>query len=259
MKVLSIVTLVFKTTYSDMWNLLPGIIFMLFISCNNNATGKRGRDDGLFNQNKLNALFIEGQHKASLISNKQLTVIQQNVLNKSVNLIKNNEALQYEFYKIAENPESFDFNKNIGLSKKEFDILLSIFASDETSKEQELLSIIKESNLIQFKGSGRLSVLDSLVLNVKDTLAVFKTSQLSYYTPDSSYHTNEFIPPGDKLTNIFPFDGPSGLLKLMPMNNKYFLLVGQLKKSSKTYLYFYLQEQLEFDKPFNQFYSIILD
>ncbi len=209
-------------------------------------------------KNQLIQLFPKGQHIALLTINKKPNYIQRKILKKFMHTLSNNEQLQNEFNEILKNPELIYSTKSLGLSKNELEVLLSIFTKRETTTEQDTASITSTGEHITFKGSGRLSILDSLVINTRDTSSLYKQQPLDYYKPDSSYFPNEFFPTGEHLENAFAFSGPNGLSGLLPMSNKYVLIVGRLSKSGKTYLYLETQEQFDINTPVRPFYSIIL-
>jgi hypothetical protein len=239
--------------------LIP-LIWILLLACHNSGSIKIPYDNnGLPLPNQLTELFKNGKHSATLITNKELIPAQKKIFKKFLHIVSTNEELQKEVDNFLEHPELVEHTPNFGLTKKELRILSSIFTKKETSTEKGAVAVSTDGNYITLKGSGRLSILDSLTIILKDTSAIFRETKLEYYSPDSSYISNEFIPSDEHLEYIFPFDEASnGLLELLPIGNRYRLFVGRLSKSGKTYLYLEVKE-LDINKPFNPFYSIILD
>jgi len=150
-------------------------------------------------------------------------------------------------------------SKRFSLTKSEAEVLLSIFDKKETLVEKGTVVVSKDGNQITFKGNGRLSILDALVINTNDTTAIFKESKLEFYHSEMLAHTKTLSPHGDTLQTIYPFTGPLGVTGLLPTGNKYTLLVARLSNTEKTYLYLKTQEKFDPERPFDQFYSIILE
>lgn len=234
-------------------------ISILIISCNNSGSVRTYDNNFMTPQNQLIHLFSKDQYIATVISNKELTTKQKNILKKLMYHLSTNEKLQNEFDKILENPDLIYSNRSLGLSKNEVTALLSIFTKKQTSTERDTISVFSNDGYINFKGSGRLSVLDSLIINTKDTSSIFNQQQLDYYKPDSTSYANQFIPTDDQLETLFAFNGPNGISSLLQKNNKYLLIIGRLSKSGKTYLYLEIPEQYDINTPFRSFYSIILN
>jgi hypothetical protein len=229
------------------------------ISCANSGSIKPPYDTNTSIPSPLALLFRNGEHPATLTTNKEFTGMQKEIFKKYILAINTNKSLREEFDKILENPQQFSNSVNLGLTKNELNVLLSIFKSNETSSQKETLTITNDDNYIIFKGTGKLAVLDSLRINSKDTLAQFRGTELKYYAPDSSYLTNEFMPTDEQLEYIFPFDVANGILGLYQITPEYLLVVGRLNKSGKTYIYLDINDPLVLDSPIQPFYSIILD
>jgi hypothetical protein len=119
--------------------------------------------------------------------------------------------------------------------------------------------ISKDENQITFKGSGRFSILDSLMINANDSTATFKQSKLKFIRPDSSQPASTFLPQGETPQTIYVFRGPINLTGLLPITDKYDLIIARISSSGKTYLYLQTTGKFDLQSPFGHFYSIIFD
>src|SRR5688572_27257276 len=161
-------------------------IWLFLYSCNNRGSIRTNYENNLpaenvlpYAESSLSKLFTSGQHNASLITNKDITTEQKSVLQKLLNIIESNPKIQDEVDIILKNPElvnSTQLDKVLGLNKKQFNLLLSIFNKKETSTENGIITISKDGGRITFRGSGRFSILDSLIINSSDSSATFKKS-----------------------------------------------------------------------------------
>jgi hypothetical protein len=234
--------------------------WIFLIACHNSVSIKIPNDKispGFSKQ--LTNLFKTGKHHATLTYNKELDEIQKKLFEKFLDIMAGNEKVSKEFDKVSEHPKLIRYDSKLGLNNKELQTLSSIFTK-ETSTTEGSVSISLNEIEISFKGSGQLSILDSLTIISKDTSVLFKETKLKYYKPDSSLFKNEFIPSGEYFQYIVPFDQASnGLLKLLPIGSRYILYMARLGKSGKTYIYIEINEPRDIDQPFNPFYSIILD
>jgi hypothetical protein len=195
-----------------------------------------------------------------MTTNKELTDSQKRILEKLAHLITTNKITQEEFDKILQYPELVENISKIGLNKMELHVLSSIFTKKETLTENGVVIVSADEKFITFKGTGQLSILDSLTIISKDTSALFKDTRLEYYQPDSSFLRNEFISRDDHFEYVVPFaESSNGLLELLPIGKRYTLYVARLSKSAKTYLFLEINEPRDIYKPFNPFYSITLD
>lgn len=209
--------------------------------------------------NQLTLLLKKGNHTANLITNKELTLKQKKIFKKYIDLIKIDKSLHKKLEEILKNPKQHSNETIPGLTTKENAILLSIFSTEETSSYEGVVNIYHDDNSITFKGTGKLSILDSLIIITKDTTALFREKSLSYSAPDSSYRSNEFIPPDEQLEYVYPFDASNGILRLFPTFNEYLVVVSRLSKSGKTYIFLSIDNPRDMEKPFEEFYSIILE
>lgn len=208
---------------------------------------------------QLTLLLKKGSHAATVTTNKDLTPIQKGTFKKYINLIKADYSLQKKFKEILENPERRSKMTIPGMTQKEHAILLSIFKTNETSTYEGVVDIYHDENSITFKGTGKLSILDSLEIIPKDTTALFRERSLNYSAPDSFFHSNEFIPSDETLDYIYPFDSSTGISRVFPMFNEYLIVVSRLRKSGKTYIFLSINDPDDIERPLEQFYSIILE
>jgi hypothetical protein len=112
------------------------------------------------------------------------------------------------------------------------------------------------TNSIHFLGEERLGILDSLVLYPKDSSARFKEYGLAF----NKSNKVEGVPPlvNPDLEAVLSLNGPSGILGLIPLGNKYRLTVGRQKQNKKPTLEFEGSEYIE--KIFYHFkYAIVFN
>jgi phosphoribosylaminoimidazole carboxylase (NCAIR synthetase) len=157
-------------------------LLLLFYSCNN--AGSINYPNNLKTYSELSALFSSGQHRATLVTHKQLTFEQQKVLKECLNILASDETLQARLENLSHDEElanSKQIMKKFGLNVREAALLQSIFDKKDTLSESGTVLISKDENQITFKGSGRFSILDSLMINANDSTATFKQSKLKFH------------------------------------------------------------------------------
>jgi hypothetical protein len=232
------------------------LLFILLASCQDSSIKVSSSNNGLF-KNHLEGLLRPGKFTASVTTYKNLSKVQKRTLDKFVTIVESNEVLQQKFGEIRQNPDSSELFKYFGLNKNDTKIVLSIFEGN-TITERESLEISKHEDVVSFLGTGKLAILDSLVVHPLDTLAFFRSERLDYLS-DSSLQIRRHLPLDEHLQNVFSFTGPSGIASLLALTDKYSFVLGELSKSRKTYLYLKIHQRRSTDSPFDSFYSIVID
>ena len=236
------------------------VIWLILNACNHGSSREKQYPDNSGAQSQLSELFREGQHTTRLVTIKQLTEAQRQILRKFLRIEMTDSTVRHAFDSLLKNARSIEprrLSKRFGLSDGELDLLLSVFTSRQTASERDTLSIFNDGNRIRFTGSGRLSTLDSLVINAKDISATFNQSLLVAQKFDGSHLPNEFLPPGEGLNTLYVFSGPTGIAGAT--TTKYSLLVARLAKSGTTYMFLNTEGAGDVKNPLSQFYSIIVD
>src|SRR5579864_27789 len=124
----------------------------------------------------IDTLFVSGTHKAHFIVRRSLTADQKKIYRRLLDkTVKGNST------------------NNYGLSKSESTTLSNILYHPSYQSGDGEIAINDSDNKIYFKGNGKLSVLDSLIINLNDSSASFggnnlsiaDTSNISKISPDS--------------------------------------------------------------------------
>ncbi len=226
---------------------ISSIVFLsglAFLGCNN-STGHKLRinntEDNLY---YLNPYFKEGKNDVTYYASKELTNAQKYLLQKVVKLAMDNERTAYFFNEIKKSGTAI-FSNEIGITRKEFDNLVQIFTNDEPSEKKGVIEIRRDKDYFEIKGVGQLRLFDSLRINTKDSIALYKKIDLQ--TPKGSFNlAYDNIPRGELLDSVLFLKGPVGIAGLIDINGTYELIIGRLKPSGRTYLFFYT------DPPINQ-------
>ena len=246
------------------------IVFIsLFICCCQN--GKRKRNVFLENTStnyksepKINdfaKFFTAGDHTASIITYKQPTTEQKNILKKVIKRVKENPTLGDEIDDQLKNPNAATLKKMgkiLGLSDHELSLFV-LLNKKETLSQKGHIFISKVGNLISFKGKGNLSILDSLRINADDSTISFKGIKLDSFHIDSSFRWNRFLPQEERLEAIHAFLGPNDGLSGLIKPASFTLYISRLSKSHKTYIYLITHVDIYAEHPFDEVYSIIID
>jgi hypothetical protein len=102
-------------------------------------------------------------------------------------------------------------------------------------------------------------MLNSLVIHFNDSSASFKGSKLSQYPNVLNTSDSNFLPKDEQLEKYYCFGGPDGLSRLLPIGDYYYLIVGRLNKSGRTYIYLRLSFIDKTESPRDHFYSIVIE
>jgi hypothetical protein len=154
------------------------------------------------------------------------------------------------WYKTAKG-DSFNI---YGLSKSERTTLLNmLYHPDYISGDGEI-SINDSGSKIHFRGDGKLSILDSLTIDLNDSSAMFggnnlsiaDTSKISEVTPDSDYLVLPLV--YREIHTLSWYSCP----------NVFILCIARLGKSGKTFLYL---KGVEFKDrlPINMLIEVMID
>src|SRR5688572_16705042 len=100
---------------------------------------------------------------------------------------------------------------------------------------------MRDGNHFKFQGEGRLSILDSVIININNKTASFKKYNMSL-VKDSIDLSSDDIPEGDTIEIYQSYRGPDGILGLTGLDGAYELLIGKLKPSGRTYLSFFARQ-----------------
>lgn len=185
----------------------------------------------------IHTLFIAGIHKVHFMVRKSLTSDQKKTYRRL-------------WYKTAKG-DSFNI---YGLSKSERTTLLNmLYHPDYISGDGEI-SINDSGSKIHFRGDGKLSILDSLTIDLNDSSAMFggnnlsiaDTSKISEVTPDSDYLVLPLV--YREIHTLSWYSCP----------NVFILCIARLGKSGKTFLYL---KGVEFKDrlPINMLIEVMID
>ena len=206
---------------------------------------------------EFHSFLREGVYKVEYYSSKEVTTEQKQILQKLSKLIETNTRTQKYFSRI-EQGEKPSYNSNIGISRQEYNHLIDLFSIKKSEKLNGTLTIIKEGNHFNFKGHGRLSLLDSVTVGINNRSASFKQYTMSQ-VKDSIDLSNEDIPKADTLELFEFYSGPDGILGLTGLAGVYELLIGKLRPSGRIYLSFFARQPGNIEHPIPEYLTVILD
>jgi hypothetical protein len=241
------------------------IIMRLFIfllpltiitSCNNNSGGVRVRipqNPGITNE--FHPFLKEGMNEVEYFASKEVIARHKQLIKKLSKLIETNSRTQKYFRQIEEGGKPV-YNSNIGISRQEYDELNELFSYKEPKKENGRLTIMRDGNHFKFQGEGRLSLLDSVIVNINNKTASFKQYNMSL-VKDSIDLSSDDIPKGDTIEKYEFYRGPYGILGLSGLDGSYELLIGKLKPSGRTYLSFFAKQPDIIEHPIPELITVI--
>ena len=234
------------------------LLFPLIITSCNNSGGVRvpNPEDPSVN-NDFHLFMKEGSFNVVYYPNKLVTAGQKQIVHKLSKLMGNNSRTQ-EYFSQIQAGDRPAYQPNIGISKQEYTQLIELFSNGEPEKLNGTIRIIQDGNLIKFKGQGRLSLLDSVTININNKSASFKQYSMSL-NKDSIDLSGEAIPKGDTIEFYHYYKGPDGILGLTALNGVYELLICKLKPSNKTYLSFFARQPDNTEHPIAEFITAIID
>ncbi len=238
--------------------LIFSLLLAVITSCNNNSSGVglRMPEHPGFNS-EFHPLLKEGTNEVEYFSSKEVTVRHKQLIKKLSKLIETNSRTQ-KYFRQFEEGEKPEYNSSIGISRHEYNQLNELFSNKEPKKDNGSLTIIREGNYFKFQGEGRLSLLDSIIVNINNKSASFKQYNMSL-VKDSIDLSNYDIPKGDIIEIYEIYRGPDGLLGLTGLDGTYELLIGKLKPSSRTYLFFFARQPDLIEHPIPEFITVIID
>ena len=216
------------------------IVFLWWIAlvgCNNSTGHKLRMNNTEDNLYYLNPYFKEGKNDVTYYASKELTNAQKHLLQKVVKLAIVNEKTASFFDEIKKSGTAI-FSSEIGITRKEFENVVQIFTYDEPSEKKGVIEIRRDKDYFEIKGVGQLRLFDSLQINTKDSIALYKKIDLQI--PKDSFNLSyDNIPTGEHLDSVLFLKGPVGIAGLIDINGTYELIIGRLKPSGRTYLSFY--------------------
>lgn len=98
------------------------------------------------------------------------------------------------------------------------------------------VKVIKNENEVHFKGFGDLAFVDSLVVNLNGSLALFGKRHL--YLTSITKLSKKYIPENEFLPSVLEYNANDILDIMVPNPSYYVLFLGRLGKSGKTYMLF---------------------
>jgi hypothetical protein len=209
-------------------------------ACQNSPGVKKSKSVQAVGQNPFHPFLTEGTYTVEFYSNKEITAEQKQVLRKTAKLVETNKQAQEYYRRIAEGEKPAYYTAS-GISRNDYNLLTALFSAHDTIKQTGRLQISREGNLIKFRGEGKLSLLDSVFLDISRKSASFKHNTLSLDTAALDL-SQEDIPTGEQIESYVFYKGPDGILRLTGMNGSYELLIGKLIPGGKIYLSFFAKE-----------------
>lgn len=232
-------------------------LLVLFTSCENSTSKRMPVPEGGPVQVASHSFLKEGVYKVDYYARKEATAGEKKVLEKVSKLMETNSRTQRFFSEIDEGKKP-SYSPGIGISKAEYDQLTEFFANTRPGKFSGTLSIKKEGDRLVFNGDGRLSILDSVTINIMSVSATFGQHTMRRLT-DSVDLSDVYIPGNDTLQTFELYNGPDGIMGLTALGGVYELLVGKLVPGDKRYLSFFYKAPAGSDQPFPEQVIVIID
>jgi hypothetical protein len=234
------------------------LLLTIITSCNNNSGGGRviiPKNVDVINE--FHPFLKEGMFDVEYFASNEVNAGHKQLLNKLSKLIETNSRTEKYFHQIEEGRKPI-YNENIGINRQEYNQLNELFSYKVPKKEKGRLTIIREGNRLKFQGQGRLSLLDSMLVNVRNKTASFKQYNMSL-VKDSIDLSSDDIPKGGTLELYEFYKGPDGILGLTGLDGSYELLIGKLKPSGKIYLSLFARQPDITEHPIPEFITVIFN
>lgn len=232
------------------------LLLMIITSCNNSGGGKVPITAYPDIDSDFNPFLWEGSYKVEYYTSTEVSAVQKQILKKLSKLIETNKQTQKYFREMEEGGKPA-YSSKIGISEQEFNQIVEFFSYKEPEKLNGILKVIRDGNSFRFEGQGRLSLLDSLTINMDKKLVAFKQYSLSLIE-DTIDLSDEDIPKGDTIVFYEYYKGPDGILGLTGVEGIYELLVAKLKPSNKTYLSFFAKHPDIIEHPIPDLINVII-
>lgn len=232
------------------------LLLVIVFSCNNSVGVKNPLSQKANSNSGSHPFLEEGTYSAEYLTNKELTGEQKELLHKLSELVQTNKQAQVYFNQIQEGGQPA-YNPDMGITKLEFNQLIELFSDSEPEKRKGVFKILRKGDRFTIEGQGRLSLLDSLELNVNERSASFKQYSLGL-VKDSIDLTGEDIPQGSTIDLYEYYKGPEGILGLTGLDGSVELLIAKLKPGNKLYFSFILRHPDNMENPFPDFITAIV-
>ena len=234
------------------------LLLTTITSCNNNSGGVRVRiPQNPYTNNELYPFLKEGMSEVEFFASTEVTARHKQLIKKLSKLIETNSRTQKYFLQIEEGGKPI-YNSNLGISRQEYNQLNELFVYNKPKKEKGSLTIKRNGNHLMFQGEGRLSLFDSVLVNINNKTATFKQYNMSLVKDSIDLSSND-IPEGDTIDIYEFYRGPDGILGLSGLDGRYELLIGKLKPSGKTYLSFFARQPDIIEYPIPESITVIID
>lgn len=190
----------------------------------------------------LNNLLPEGKVTVDIMDGVKQNKRQEELTKKFQEGIKSKYSWFVEFMKTIPQGEPMPYHPNLNLTKEEYIELQGYMNDIElVSSGKADLIIKKKGNIIEFTGSGKLEVFNSVKINLKNNTVKFDDKELAF--SDSLNVTTDKNGLKSKWKGYsWRFEEPKDLdveaLNDLPNLNakQYKLTIGQLEKNGKIYL-----------------------
>jgi hypothetical protein len=232
------------------------LLLSVAAACHNSPGVKQAKAVQGVGQNQFHPILSEGTYSVEFYTNKEITTEQKLVLRKTVKLIERNKKAQ-EFYSLIAEGNNPTYNPASGISRNDYNLLTALFSAHDTVKQTGRLQISREGNLIKFRGEGKLSLLDSVFVDISRKSASFKHNTLSLDTASLDL-SQEDVPAGEQIESYEFYKGPGGILGLTGMNGSYELLIGKLIPGGKIYLTFFAKETNLIEHPVPEYITLYI-
>lgn len=194
-------------------------------------------------QKDINRLLPAGEVMVDVMDSINQNQRQQELMQKFQTAVQQNYDWFVDYMKTVPTGQPMPYHKNLGLTESEYAEMQSSFNDVELfSSGKEKVTIQKENNIIQFKASGKLELLNYLKIDLNNNIVTFLNYQLSFsntanITTETNALKSKWKGYNWKMEEPKDIDWES-IKDLQTINIKqYKFTLGQLKKNNKTWLY----------------------
>lgn len=132
-------------------------------------------------QDDLNFLFNEGSVMVDIMDGIKTDPRQAELTYKLQQGIRANYEWFQDYIKTAKPGEPLDYHENLGITIDEYDEFLRLSDQIEVvSSGTEVLTVIKSSNEITFKGQNKTAAFNDLTIDLKNNIMSYKDYELEF-------------------------------------------------------------------------------
>lgn len=224
------------------------LLFFLFTGCSNSQTSVTLKKLTGNISVDLKSFLQNGKVTADIMDGIKPNPRREELEMKFEIAIKNNYDWFLEYSKSIPEGEPMPYHKNIGLTKEEYAELLNYYNNTEIlSSGTEDIIIQLKNDTIHFNSQRKLANINSLIIDLKNNVALFKGYRLTFYDTVTIVDDKNGLKSkskGYRWAFYEPKDLDINDMKDLENLNKkdYTLTIRRLEKNNKTFLHFEARE-----------------